>query len=143
MRDMLTLNRSLVELHLLSGLHIPAIEELAKGIAKNSTLKVLKLGVFLKRTPVEGTCMLFRALKINTGLKHLLLSAYTLDSQGTEAAAKALEHNTALESLHLQRCKFESSDSFRSFIASLYSNKSLCELAIPTTEDVFFKLIFS
>ena len=142
-RSMLTKNSTLQELHLLSGLHMPAIEELANGLTKNSTVETLKLGVSLRSTPVKGAHLLFKALKTNIGLKNLLLAAYTLDVQGIEFAAEAFEQNSTLVSLHLQSCKFGYSDSsIKHLIASLYSHKSLSKLAIPITEKAF-KVIFS
>ena len=142
MRDMLTHNTTLLELHLLCHLHVPSIQELANGIAGNSTLKTLKLGVRLplNLTPVEGACMLFRALKVNTSLEHLLLSAYMLGSQGTEAAAEALAHNTTLVSLHFKGCKFGSSESNQALITALYSHKRLSEIMVPATRGIFSEI---
>lgn len=140
---MLTHNSTLQELHLLSGLHLPAIEELASGFAANTTLRVLKLGVSLKSTPVEGTCMIFRALAVNTGLTQLHLAGYTMDSEGTLTAAVALQKNASLVSLYLQRCNFGSSnEAVDSLIAALYSHRALRKLALPATESAF-KKIFS
>lgn len=53
-------------------------------MAVNTTLTTLKLGVSLKSTPVEGMRVIFRALKVNTSLKHLHLAGYTMGNEGTQ-----------------------------------------------------------
>ena len=122
------------------GLHLPALQGLGSGISKNTTLARLELGVYLKRTPVDGACVILDGLRKNTGLTTLSLSGYEFCDQGTLALASSLEENSSLVSLILLRCSFGSAETINSVITSLYSHKTLREISVPATNKVFNKL---
>ena len=135
---MLECNSSLQHLFLQNaGLHIPAIQGIADGIAKNSTLLALELGVSLKCTPVEGTCALFAGVKKSRSLKSLTLSGYDLQTAGTQILADAVTGNETLSSLSFRRCKFGKAQPNQAFIDCLYNHKFLTNLSLPSTEDIF------
>lgn len=137
LHKMITENTVLRELLLENcGLHISAIERLADGVSRNSTLLTLHLGVSLKQTPMEGACSISIAVGSNSTLQKLSLSAYVLGDEGTEALARALKHNATLVSLHLHRCKFGSPTSLRLLIDVLYSHQSLQEVMLPSINGV-------
>ena len=122
------------------GLHLPALQGIANGISKNTTLARLELGVYLKRTPVDGACVILDGFRKNIGLSTLSLSGYEFCDQGTLALASALENNDSLVSLLLLRCSFGSSETIDSVITSLYSHKTLREISVPATNKVFQRL---
>lgn len=136
---MITENTVLRELLLEGcGLHTPAIAGVADGIVKNSSLTSLHLGVSLKPTPKEGGCLIVVAVGNNTSLQKLSLTGYTFEEEGTRAIARVLTCNRTLACLHLNRCKLGSP---KPLIGALYSNKSLQEIMLPSTNK-FFQEVF-
>lgn len=121
------------------GLHTPAIAAVADGIAKNSSLRSVHLGVGLKPTPKEGACLIIEAVGNNTSLQKLSLSGYTFEEEGTLAIARALMSSRTLVCLHLNRCKLGSP---KSLIDALCSSEFLQEIMLPSTNN-FFQEVFS
>lgn len=140
---MLTHNQCLTRLGLHnSGLHIPAIQGLSTGLARNSALTSLELGVSLRQTDTEGACYLFSALKTNSSLSELTLHGYKLLSDGTNALADCLTHNEMLRLLVFRRCKFGSTADNRRLVDCLYTHRTICEFSVSETENIL-KQVFA
>ena len=140
---MLMHNQCLTRLGLSSsGLHIPAICGLSTGLAKNSALTSLELGVFLRKTDTEGACYLFSALKTNSSLRELTLHGYKLLSDGTNALADCLTHNETLRLLVFRGCQFGSTADNCRLVDSLYTHRSIREFSVSETESIL-KQVFA
>jgi hypothetical protein len=81
------------------GTNRAAAEQLAKGLAVNSTVKFLDLSMNAMRD--RGGCALGSALRYNTGVVELDLKENSIGEKGAMVIADALKENKVLEQLTL------------------------------------------